>query len=219
MGKRVTLVRPEREYPGRTAKGPGGGSPPKGGKQPPPAPDVVGDEKTKVDLLAEQAAAMTAAERRELLARLSLGEQQRTSSKQDPAADQWAQAVHEALLDAAGAADGDVPGPLLIRRLVASPGAYQPVRDFMASTGLDDRLDRTEQLAFYRVLARLLVEDAEDFCRWSRAPMGAKVVAQRAQRIRGIFDRAFPAYARNGLAHLVARRIAAGGRMREEGEA
>lgn len=218
MAKRVMLVRPEREYPDRTARGPGGGSPPKGGKQPPPAPDSGGEEKNAVELLAQQAAKMTAAERRELLARLSLDEQQRSSAKQDPAAELWSRAVHEALLGDAGACGGDVPGVLVIRRLVGTPAAYQPVRSFMASSGLDDKLDSAGRFAFYRVLARLLVEDARRVCEFSGAPMGAKAAAQRAPHVRGIFDRAFPNYARNGLAHVVARRIIAGGRMREDAQ-
>ncbi|MNK65504.1 hypothetical protein D3C87_848010 [compost metagenome] len=219
MAKRVTLTRPEREYPDRTAQGVGGGSPPKGGKQPPPKPDVVGGEKTQVEKLAEQAASMTAADRKELLARLSLDEQHRAAGKQDPASELWATAVHEALLAAAGRAGGDVPGVMVVRRLVASPSAYGPVRAFMESAGLAEKLDNAERFAFYRVLARLVVKDAERVCEWSGAPLGVKTVVQRAAHVRGIFDGAFPTYLRNGLAHVVARRIADGGRVREEHEA
>lgn len=166
---------------------------------------------------------MTAAERKELLARLSLAEQS-AGGKQEREPELWSRAVYEALVDASGTSAEAVPGPLVIRRLVGTPNAYQPVRAFMETSGLSEKLDATEHFAFFRVLACLVVQDAERVCEFSRAPMGAKVVAQRVPHVRGIFDRAFPTYVRSGLAHVVARRLVAGGaggrmrdRMREAG--
>lgn len=208
MTKRVTLARPERAARKDYAKGPGGGSPPKGGKQPPPAPDEKTKKENRVDELLASAAGMTSAERKELLARLSLAEQGRGGQEREP--ELWSRAVYEALVDASGTSGEGVPGPVVIRRLVATPSAYAPVAAFMSSSGLGEKLDAQEHYAFFRVLACLLVEDAERVCSWSGAPMGAKAVAQRQPHVRGIFDKAFPSYVRSGLALVVARRLISG---------
>lgn len=202
MTRKVVLTRPERgvrEHPA----GPTGVVPPlKGGNNHPRAPDENGEKKPVADLLAA-ASSLSAADRRELLARLSLAEQQgRPGSSREQ--EQWAQAVHEALLAAAGAGAGAVPAPGVVRGLVTAPKAWAPVRDFMHAAGLADRLKSGESLKFFRLLARLLVEDTEDFCHAARVPFGPKLVAQRAERIGGVFDQAFPGYVRSGLAHVVA---------------
>lgn len=208
MTKRVTLTRPDRSAQKSYAKGPGGGSPPKGGKQPPPAPTQKNEKRDKVGELLDSAASMTAAERKELLARLSLADAAPGGQEREP--ELWSRAVHEALVDAAGSSPEGVPGVVVLRRLLGTPSAYGPVKAFMDASGLSERLNAQEHYAFFRVLACLLVEDAERVCQWSGAPMGPKAVAQRVPSVRGVFDKAFPTYVRNGLAHLVAKRLISG---------
>lgn len=158
------------------------------------------------DLLA-QASRLNAADRRELLARLALAEQQ--SKGEDRDLDMWSSSLYEALVRDAGRASGTVPGPMVIRQLVSPPSLWGPLRDFMSASGLSG-LSVAERRSVYGLLARLLVEDAREFADWSRAPMGPRLAAQRAVGIAGVFDRAFPGYLRSGLAPFVARRLASG---------
>lgn len=164
------------------------------------APNPVGD-------LLAQASTLTTAERKELLARLSLGDQEAGDSRE---VDMWSAAVYEALVKAAGQGAGAVPGPAIIKRLVSPPSAWKPVADFMETSKLS-RLSVSERRSVYGLLARLVVEEAEDFCHWSHAPLGPKVVVQRSRHIAGTVDHAFPGYLRSGLMPVVARSLCRGG--------
>ncbi len=165
-----------------------------------------------LDALMETTKNLTSAERRELLARLAL-EAQAPDSGEVRDLDMWSEAVYEALGAHAGAGAGSVPGPGVIRGLVGSPKAWAPVRDFMQSSKLA-LLKVAERRSVYGLLARLVVQDSVDFCRWSRAPLGPKVVSQRCEHIAGTFDQNFPGYLASGLAPMVAKALVAGGAPR-----
>lgn len=180
-----------------------------------PSPYVVGGEGPRgqaaaceeddvVENLMASASRMTAEQRRDLLARLSLAESGMAGRERDQ--DMWAGAVHAALLDVAGAGDGAVLGPMAVKRLVAAPKAFAPVAAFMAATKLD-RLTVQERQSFYGLLARLLVGHASEVSARSGAPMSARLVTQCGANVAAVFNQSFPGYAAAGLAHVVARRL------------
>lgn len=148
---------------------------------------------------------MTAAERIEALDRLALRNQLTAKSAANVDLDMWAEAIKTALGDTIGTPEGQY-GVMLVKRLLAPSANWRPVESFMASSKLC-RLQRTERLAVYHMLARLLVEDADRFCDWSGVPMSARIVAQRTDLLAGVFEAAFPGYLASGLAPLVARQM------------
>lgn len=185
--------------------------PPLKGETTTPRPTTQKAAPGNVDDLLAQASQLSVADRKALLAHLALTEQGESGEVRD--VDMWSAAVHEALEAHAGAGHGSVPGPGVIRGLVGASKAWAPVRDFMLSSKLQE-LKVTERRSVYGLLARLVVQDAVAFCKWSRAPLGPKVVAQRCEHISGTFDQSFPGYLASGLGPMVARALVAGGAPR-----
>lgn len=230
MRKRVVFVRPERTYlehlrthggrAGDTSslngREGGDGAPPPAGLRDAHVPEreqrrhVRGqvregaeeNEKNTVEGLLALAASMTEENRKELLDRLALGAQR--SGKADPDLDMWSEAVQEALL----AAIGQAPGVLAVRSVLGASRSWNPVREFMASSGLAE-LKVPERRSVYGLLARIVVDDAASFCEWAGAPLGPRVIAQRCANIAATFDRSFPGYLATGphVVALMARRL------------
>lgn len=160
----------------------------------------------QVSDLLSLAQTLTAADRLALLDQLALQNQMAAKAAASPDLDMWAEGVRMALDDAIGGAEGQY-GALLVKRLLAPSASWRPVEAFMASSKLGGGLQRTERMAVYYMLARLLVDDAERACEWTGAPLSAKVVAQRTDRLAGVFEQSFPGYLASGLAPLVARQM------------
>lgn len=151
---------------------------------------------------------LPASERKTLLARLALTSQTQ-ENKQSRDQDLWAQAVYEALQRALGSGDGAAQGPAMIRRVLGASSAWAPVSDFMTSSRLQN-LSVTERYSVYTLLARLVVDYAHKLANRIGAPLGAKLVGTCAVNVSSLFDNAFPGYVQSGLAHIVARQLAAG---------
>ena len=165
--------------------------------------DLLGEPmQNKVDDILGLTAELSAAARKELLARLALAESGRTSA-QDRDLNMWSQAVYDALVKVQGTS---VPGPAVIKKLVGVSAAWEPLRDFMTATKLQD-LAVVKRQSVYVLLARLVVEEAEDFCKWAKAPLGPKIVATRCRHVAGTFNKSFPGYIQAGLVSLVAGRL------------
>jgi len=146
-------------------------------------------------------------QRRELLDRLAL-ETQKPRSRNDRDVVMWSQALYEAIVEAFGDASG-LGGPAAIQRLVAPAPSRASVEEFMQATGLT-KLNVREQQVAYRLIARLLVDRAREVARHSGIPFSVKLAINCLSELRGIFDRAFPGYLRNGLAALIVRRMVSG---------
>jgi len=146
-------------------------------------------------------------QRRELLDRLAL-ETQKPRSRNDRDVVMWSQAIYEAIVEAFGDASG-LGGPAAIQRLVAPASNRASVEEFMQATGLA-KLNVREQQVAYRLIARLLVDRAREVARHSGLPFSVKLTINCLGELRGIFDRAFPGYLRNGLAALIVRRMVSG---------
>jgi hypothetical protein len=150
------------------------------------------------------ASKMSPADRRELLARLSLAESGADGQERDQ--DMWAGSVYEALVAHDGGGGRESVGPAVVKRLVTPAGAWRPVADFMAAARLD-RLTVAERKSFYSLLARLLVAHAAEVSNRSGAPLTARLVASCAANVRAVFDNSFPGYVAAGIAAVVARRL------------
>lgn len=181
----------------------GGGSPLKG-ETTTPQSVVKKNKENQVDILLGQASSLSAADRKELLARLSLAEQEVDPRDRDLG--MWSQAIYDALVKALGSS----PGPALIRKVLGVHDSWGPVQEFMQSSKLIE-LPVTKRQSVYGLLARLVVEEAKEVSEFVEAPLGPKFVAGRCRYVAGTFDRAFPGYLKSGLASIVAARLAAGG--------
>lgn len=118
--------------------------------------------------------------------------------------DMWSVAVHSALVRVIGGGSGGVPGPVLVKRLLAPVSIWGPVADFMQASGLD-KLKVQERQAAYYTLAELLVGHARAVSKKSRAPLSVKLVGNCTGNLMGVFENAFPGYLQAGLAKVVAK--------------
>lgn len=164
----------------------------------------AGPSSNSVADLMTSASALSAADKKELLARLSLDVSGLDGQERDQ--DMWAGSVYEALVAHAGGTGRESVGPMVIKRLVTPPSAWRPVADFMASSRLDT-LTVVERKSFYTLLARLVVAYAAEVNQRSGAPLTAKLVVSCSANVRAVFDNSFPGYVANGLAVVVARRL------------
>lgn len=160
--------------------------------------DVVGEIKNLANTLGPT-------ERKRLLAELSLDAADAdTADVRD--LDLWATAVYWALVAANGGSAGAVPGPAIVKRALSAAGGWGYVRGFMADAKFDT-LAVPERQAVYKMLADLVVTQAQGISRNSHAPLGPKLVANCSQNIAGLFDQNFPGYLRAGLALVVAKQL------------
>ena len=216
MKRRVILTRPERKVnafvkkeknnslglnPTPPTLSPLGG----GGVGGLPNREVV--EKITVSDLVTQAESLSLADQKELLARISLLTQTLPASEARDS-DMWATAVYQALTAVVGGGGEGMAGPLAIKRVVTVPGAWGPVRSFMAASKMNS-LTVSNRQSVYMMLAKLVVENARTVSRKAGIPLSAKLVANCSSNITGIFDQSFPGYLSSGLALMVARRLTA----------
>lgn len=143
--------------------------------------------------------------RKQLLAQLALQEQSVDPGKQRDI-DMWSSAVYSGLVSTNGGSPGGVPGPAVVKRILASPSAWRPVDGFMASSKFDG-LSVTERQSVYNLLADLVIKHASQIARRSNIPLSPKLIGTCSANIASLFDLAFPGYLRAGLAHIVARRL------------
>lgn len=188
---------------------PGDIPPYRGGYISPVSPSHGGEKKKKlsVDDVVSLAAQLSAADRKELLARLALEVQTRSTDSRDLT--MWADAVYQRLHEAIGTSEGTGVGPLPVRRLLAAVANWAPVEKFMQDSRLQS-LTVPKRLAVYHMLAGLLVDDAQRVARLAGAPLTVKFVAGRSAHIAAVFDTAFPGYLAAGLAHVVAAQLVQG---------
>lgn len=149
---------------------------------------------------------LSANDRKRALDHLAL-RQLETQGGQNPDLDMWSSAVHWALERAIASTGGESYGLLLVRRQVGSSANWRPVEAFMADSGLV-ALNRAKRNGVYVLLAQLLVDHAEYVSDRSGAPLSAKLVAQCAGNVAGLFEQQFPGYLAAGLASFAAEQMA-----------
>lgn len=120
----------------------------------------------------------------------------------------WAEAVYDALVALNGGSGRGLPGPALIKRAMGQGSAWSSVAGFMESSKYD-ALKVVERQAIYQMLAKLLLEHAQDISEHTGAPLTPKLLATCCSNITAIFNRAFPGYLRAGLGLIVARQLTA----------
>lgn len=214
--KRVTLVRPRRNYVQasiqtrkKSGTGVGGIYPPNGGViYPTPQPGTEqANKEARVTVILGLAEELSPAQRKELLAKLALDESHAQIEKVRDV-EMWSQAVTEALQTTGGPAGISGAGPAVIKRTVGSYAAWAPVANFMETSKLGN-LTVTERQSVYMLLASMVVENARRIAYRSGIPLSAKLVGNCSGNISGLFDNAFPGYLESGLAMIVARRLVA----------
>jgi hypothetical protein len=147
--------------------------------------------------------------RKTILAKLSLANITKSPQiGQERDLDMWAHAVYESLGDALGGAGAGLVGPAMIKRILAAPGSWKAVTEFMRVSRMD-QVKVTERQAIYRMLADLVVGNARYISGRSGVPLSPKLVSTCSVNIAGIFDQAFPGYLASGLAFIVAKRLLA----------
>jgi 2C-methyl-D-erythritol 2,4-cyclodiphosphate synthase len=169
--------------------------------------EQVKTEKQGVSEILAAADTLTPAQRKDLIARLSLAQNQEKGETRDK--DMWALAVHEALLAAVGRGDRGGIAPMLVKRAVGVASAWTPVADFLAHSKLDT-LKVVERQAVLRLLASLLVKRTKEIAAHVHAPLSPKLAAGQAQHIAALFEDEFPGYLAAGLALVVAKRLTVG---------
>lgn len=144
-------------------------------------------------------------QRKQLLASLALQEQTADPVKQRDV-DMWAGAVYSGLVATNGGSPGGVPGPAVVKRILAAPSAWKPVDGFMEACKFD-QLSVTERQSVYNLLADLVIKHAAQIAHRSKIPLSPKLIGTCSSNVASLFDLAFPGYMRAGLAHIVARRL------------
>lgn len=144
-------------------------------------------------------------QRKEVLAKLALANQT-TPSKHDRDLEMWVVAVHEGLQAAIGGGGRGLSGPAQMKRSLSHTSSWGSVQEFMKSSKLD-QISVTERQSVYVMLAKLVIENARWISRKAGIPLSAKLVANCATNISGIFDQSFPGYLESGLTHLIAKQL------------
>ena len=165
------------------------------------------ENKATLEQAVDLASQLTPSERRQLLAKLAL-----TAGALDIAqsrdVDMWSVAVQTGLQAAHGGGDSPALGPALVKRTVGSSQAWGPVDSFMRNNGLD-KLQVSHRQSVYMLLAKLVIERAQDVASYTNQPLSAKLVGTCSANVAGVFDKAFPGYIAAGLVPLVAKQLVA----------
>lgn len=98
--------------------------------------------------------------------------------------------------------------PAMLKQQAGSGQAWQPVSEFMEDSGLMT-LKVVERQSVYRMLAGLVVENAQKVSRNADLALSAKLLANCASNVASLFDNEFPGYLQSGLALMVAKRLVA----------
>jgi hypothetical protein len=219
--KRATTSRPVRDYskPGypRSEQGSAADDKKSGGTgrvnypslegviiNPPSSPGPGKEKPAALEAILEQVALLPPADRKKLLARLSLDQQSQKPEERELS--MWTAGVTEALERISGGASGASHGPMVMRRYLAPSSCWTPIAEFVEAAGFSS-LEVTKRQSIYNMLASLLVQYASSVASQVGAPLTPKFVADRCQHIGVVFETAFPGYLRAGLARVVAERL------------
>lgn len=123
--------------------------------------------------------------------------------------DLWSGAVYDAVARALGGGAGGLPGPMLFKRVLAAPEAWQYVEGFMGTSGFS-RAQVTERQAVYSLLARLLAEHALELNGKFGYPITPKMLGNLTQHLPTLFEEAFPGYLAAGLGMVVVKSLGKG---------
>lgn len=216
--RKVVLTRPLRTSYSRSntdgGKGIGPPSPSIGGEEGGLTPQVVGPLAGKAERAIQLLDQFDLAypELRQLYDHLALKLQQAADAQTDGNRNlaMWATAAYDALVRANGGAGGGMPGPLVVRRILAVRSSWSHVESFLTELDLDSYQVAT-RLAVLRLLADLLVKRCQVIARHARIPLTAKLLANNCENIAAVFEDAFPGYLGSGLVPLLVRRVTDGG--------
>lgn len=214
MSKRVLLARrrlPSSFVPptphGQVREGAGGRDPTKVGV-PSPQPHPPTDDLAAT--LFSQLQDLDPKQRKQLLDRLQLQDLElRDQDKATRDLGMWAGAVYDALQASVGDGGGGESGVMVLRRLLGARSVWAPVDQLVEAAKVAEESVVMRQ-KFYNLLAELLVAHVKRVASYNRVPMGPKLVASNAGKVRELFDAAFPGYLRCGLAKAVLRSHVAG---------
>ena len=146
------------------------------------------------------------ADKQALLDRLALENQLTAAVVQNKDLDMWSEAILKALEETIGQWVGHSYGLTLVKRSMGTSSSWRPVELFMKNSKLQE-LTSAERQSAYFMLARLLVERADDQTEFVGAPLTLKYIAGQTGNLAAIFDRSFPGYLAAGLAKIVARQL------------
>lgn len=149
-------------------------------------------------------------QRKQILDRLQLQDLElRDQDKVTRDLGMWAGAVYDALQASIGDGGGGESGVVVLRRLLGARSVWAPVDQLVEAAKVSEEPVVTRQ-KFYNLLADLLVAHVKRVASYNRVPVGPKLVASNAGKVRELFDAAFPGYLRCGLAKVVLKSHAVG---------
>lgn len=149
-------------------------------------------EQTTVEKVVGLAQTLTVAERKKVLDSLSLGIDE--TKLRD--IDMWVNKIYEICQHKEHSSVVGF-GPALLKSHVGAKVSWQPVADFMETTGLQ-KLKVVERQSIYKLLASLVVDDARRVARNADIPFSPKLIAGRAAYVGSLFDNSFPGYLQAG---------------------
>lgn len=117
--------------------------------------------------------------------------------------DLWFGAVTEALDDVLRSGGLASPGLGILKKNYGD--SFVAVETFIKSAA--PTLTVTEKTAFYRILAKLLVEHADFVAKKSGIPLSAKLLFNCMGSLPGLVDNTFPGYTQAGLLPLVIKKM------------
>lgn len=121
----------------------------------------------------------------------------------------WAGAVYDAIVQAIGGGAGGLPGPMVFKRVLASPESWQHVDGFMQSSGFSGA-PVSERNAVYQLLAKIMTAHAVHLNRTFGYPLTPKMLGNLTQHLPTLFEDAFPGYLSAGLASVLLRSLVRG---------
>lgn len=160
------------------------------------------EEASNLDRVLELALSLSAAEQKQLVARLALNVQQAALDGSVRDLDMWVTALSDSIVRAVAGEGGAGLGPVLIKRAVTATSSWGHVREFMEQSKLSE-LTVVERQAAYSHLADMVVRYARSIGARRDIPVTAKFLASMSSEIRAIFDHNFPGYLVSGLAPAI----------------
>lgn len=169
-------------------------------------PPICSGADQKVDLVESLLAAtesLSLAEKKALVAKLSL----ELTGSADASRDQsmWASAIYQALSKAVPAHGY---GELLVRKQMSASNSWCHVRDFMQASDFSS-CSVVERQGIYNLLADLLLRYVRRISARQGLPVTLKLIASCSAHVGATFESEFPGYLSSGLGKVIVRQMLA----------
>lgn len=170
---------------------------------PPPICSGADQKIDSVESLLEATKGLSLAEKKALVAQLSLA----LATGEDAARDQsmWSSAVYQALSKAVPAHGY---GEMLVRKQMSASASWSHVRDFMQASDFSS-CSVVERQGIYNLLADLLLRYVRRISARQGLPVTLKLIASCSAHVGATFESEFPGYLSSGLGKVIVRQMLA----------